>query len=395
MARSSATAYEAGMQRVSPDEDRLIHEGAEALRQGRAVEARGRLEQLAVAGSGNPVAWLLLAIACRHTRDPVAEETALDRLLSLDPQSLRGLIMKGDCRVHAGVQADAIRFYRTALRVADSVQVPPDTAGEVERARTALRQLEDRAHAKREALMTARGLPPQGWSPRFARALDIAGGRRKLYFQQPTVFTYPELPHIQYYDTADFPWASEVEASTAEIRSELLALLSSDGTDDFRPYIQARDASVRLDANKGLVESKDWSALFLCENGRPDETLIARCPRTWQMLQSVPLARVPGWGPTVMFSLLKAGARIAPHTGMFNTRLVCHLPLIVPPGCRFRVGNEIREWQEGKLFIFDDTIEHEAWNDSSEDRVVLIFDIWRPELSEQEQRELTALLGNQ
>ena len=92
-----------------------------------------------------------------------------------------------------------------------------------------------------------------------------------------------------------------------------------------------------------------------------------------------------------MFSLLRPGARIAPHTGMYNTRLVCHLPLIVPPGCRFRVGNEVREWQEGKLLIFDDTIEHEAWNDGTEDRVVLIFDIWRPELSEQERREVAAL----
>ncbi len=78
---------------------------------------------------------------------------------------------------------------------------------------------------------------------------------------------------------------------------------------------------------------------------------------------------------------------------MFNTRLVCHLPLIVPPGCTFRVGNETREWREGKLVIFDDTIEHEAWNDSKEDRVVLIFDIWRPELSTRERDELTALLS--
>ena len=382
------------MQSVTQDEERLIRQGAEALRQGRAAEARGQLQRLVGAGSGNPVAWLLLAIACRHTRDPAAEEAALDRLLSLDPQSVRGLVMKGDCRAYAGVAADAIRFYRAALTIADAVPVPPDAADEVERARKALRELEDRAHAKREVLMTSRGLPPEGWSPRFARALDIAAGRRKVYLQQPTVFNYPELPHVQYYDSADFAWASDIEAGTAEIRSELVNLLSSDGLHDFRPYIQAQDASVRLDANKGLVDSKDWSALFLCENSQPDEALIARCPRTWQALQAAPLARIPGWGPTVMFSMLKAGARIAPHTGMFNVRLVCHLPLIVPPGCRFRVGNEVREWEEGKLFIFDDTIEHEAWNDSNEDRVVLIFDIWRPELSGQERRELMALLGN-
>ncbi|MGZ8999333.1 MAG: aspartyl/asparaginyl beta-hydroxylase domain-containing protein, partial [Allosphingosinicella sp.] len=77
--------------------------------------------------------------------------------------------------------------------------------------------------------------------------------------------------------------------------------------------------------------------------------------------------------------------------GMLNARLICHLPLIVPEGCGFRVGNEIRHWEFGKALIFDDTIEHEAWNDSQEDRIVLIFDIWRPELSADERRAVTAM----
>ena len=69
----------------------------------------------------------------------------------------------------------------------------------------------------------------------------------------------------------------------------------------------------------------------------------------------------------------------------------CHLPLVVPPHCGFRVGNEVRAWEVGKLLIFDDTIEHEAWNNSAEDRIVLIFDIWRPELTEDERRAVTAI----
>jgi aspartyl/asparaginyl beta-hydroxylase (cupin superfamily) len=376
------------------DQDRLIHEGAQALRHGLTAEARTCFERAVAADGANPLGWLLLAIACRHTRDSAAEEAALDRLLALDSRSLRGLIMKADCRAHAGAQAEAIGFYRAALGIADTAGIPPDDLDEVERARVALRELEDRAHAKREALMTRRGLPPVGWSRRFAQALDIASGRRKLYVQRPTVFTYPELPHVQYYDPGAFPWAAAVEAATAAAREELQALLSAEGLAGFRPYIRVEDGAVRLDANKGLVENKDWSALFLSENGGRDERLVARCPKAWEALQQAPLVDIPGWGPTVMFSLLRAGARIAPHTGMFNTRLVCHLPLIVPSGCFFRVGNEVREWREGKLFIFDDTIEHEAWNDSGEDRVVLIFDIWRPELSAQERRELTALFAN-
>ena len=377
----------------SHQEQAMLQQSVAALQQGRAGEARARLEQLTRAGSANPLAWLLLAIALRALNDPAAEEAALDGLLQLDPRSLRGLIMKADCRAFVGDQTAARQFYRSALGLADIAPVPADAASEVERARQALAELEERAHVKRERLMTARGFPPESWSPRLRHALELAAGRRRQYFQQPTVFTYPELPQVQYYDPADFDWAPAMEAATATVRAELVELLRH-GTDNFRPYIQAGDADVRLDANKGLVENRDWSALFLCENGRPDEALIERCPATWATVSQAPLARIPGWGPTVMFSLLKAGARIAPHTGMFNTRLVCHLPLIVPPRCTFRVGNEVREWREARLFIFDDTIEHEAWNDSDQDRVVLIFDIWRPELDEREREELTALLSN-
>ncbi|MFN5903064.1 MAG: aspartyl/asparaginyl beta-hydroxylase domain-containing protein, partial [Novosphingobium sp.] len=81
------------------------------------------------------------------------------------------------------------------------------------------------------------------------------------------------------------------------------------------------------------------------------------------------------------FSLLKPRTRIPPHTGVTNIRSIVHLPLIVPQGCGFRVGGETREWHEGEAFVFDDTIEHEAWNDSDHLRAVLIFDVWNPWLT--------------
>jgi aspartyl/asparaginyl beta-hydroxylase (cupin superfamily) len=380
------------MQLSAGEEDSLLREGAEALRQGRATEARARFERLAASGSVNALTWLLLAISCRSSRDPEAEEAALNRLLELEPYSVNGNVMKGDCRAAGGDESAAIYFYQAAVRNAVGVDLPPEVAGEARRAEQALRELQDRAYARREALLTRRGMPPATWSNRLRHALDLAAGRRQLYLQQPTIFHYPELPHVQYFDPGEFSWVPAVEAAAASIRDELVELLK-DGTDDFRAYIQAGAESVRLDATKSLVDSKDWSALFLVENGAAVAKVVDRCPRTWEAIQRAPLLDIPGRGPTAMFSLLKAGARIAPHTGMFNTRLVCHLPLIVPPGCRFRVGNDVREWEEGRLMIFDDTIEHEAWNDSQEDRVVLIFDIWRPELSEREREELTALLS--
>jgi aspartyl/asparaginyl beta-hydroxylase (cupin superfamily) len=109
-------------------------------------------------------------------------------------------------------------------------------------------------------------------------------------------------------------------------------------------------------------------------------------------LARAPLPHVRGRDPMVLFSVLKPGAHIPPHSGFLNSRLICHLPLIVPQGCRLRVGNDLREWEKGKAWVFDDSIEHEAWNPSRETRVILLFDIWRPELTDEERGLVAALL---
>ena len=88
---------------------------------------------------------------------------------------------------------------------------------------------------------------------------------------------------------------------------------------------------------------------------------------------------------------IEPGARIPPHHGVMNARLICHLPLILPPGCGFRVGGETRAWREGELLVFDDSIEHEARNDGDELRVVLIFDVWNPLLEPAERDMVKAM----
>jgi aspartyl/asparaginyl beta-hydroxylase (cupin superfamily) len=98
-----------------------------------------------------------------------------------------------------------------------------------------------------------------------------------------------------------------------------------------------------------------------------------------------------GTAPTAVFSLREPKTRIPPHTGVNNARLIAHLPLIVPSGCGFRVGAETRHWEPGKAFVFDDTIEHEAWNDSDQLRVVLILDLRNPYLAPAEREMVTAL----
>lgn len=322
-----------------------------------------------------------------------AEEKAVNAALEAEPYSIPATIAKGDCRARAGDNELAAFFYRQARAFGRARRLSSDETRALEHAGSRLRSIEENGAAAREARLAERGLPPASWSPRLRHALDLAAGKRRPYAQRPTSFFYPELPQVQFYDPGQFAWAATIENAAADIAAELAALLR-EGTDGFRPYIQSDVASVPGEANAALLGKKDWSVLALCENGWLSPDLIRRCPRTWEAVLQAPVPRVSGWGPTITFSLLKAGAHIAAHTGMVNTRLICHLPLIVPPGCRFRVGNELREWQVGKLLIFDDTIEHEAWNDGGEDRVVLIFDIWRPELSERERHELTALFSD-
>ncbi|MCW3846619.1 aspartyl/asparaginyl beta-hydroxylase domain-containing protein [Sphingomonas sp. LB-2] len=376
------------MQITNDEAMSLVRRGAEALQQGRAAEARGHLQRVTATGRANAQIWLLLATACRADNDPVGEEAAIDGLRGLDERDVRANIMKGDCRARAGDHRGSLGFYEAALLVAQSQPVPDSLVPEVRRAEAAVAEWRERLDAEREAALIARGFPVAGRSPRFQQALDILAGRKRIYVQEPTGYYFPGLPNIQYFDTAQFDWAPGIEAATGAILEELNGLLAG-MRGDFRPYLKADPNHARIDQNH-LLDSPDWSVLFLCENGRNEEAVIARCPRTWAAVQTAPMPQFAN-SPTAMFSLLRAGARIPPHTGMFNTRLVCHLPLIVPPGCRFRVGNEVREWEVGKLLVFDDTIEHEAWNDSGEDRVVLIFDIWRPELSEQERLEFAAL----
>jgi hypothetical protein len=334
------------------------------------------------------------AMASSHQQPGTApaSELELNRLLEAEPQSVRLNIRKADMRVQAGDDEVACFFYGRALQLAAERPVPPADAAEVRRAEQAFAEAAGRTRARREKRLTERGLPPSQWSPRLAASLAPSAERRPGA-QEPTHHHYPGLPEVEFYDREQFAWAPAVEAATAAIRAELLALQAAD-KDKFNPFTPS-DVGLPMGVDKALSDKRDWSVLSLCEQGWVVPDNVKRCPVTWQtMLQHAPVPRVAGWGPSAVFSLLKAGAHIGAHTGLYKTRLICHLPLIVPPGCRFRVGNEIREWEEGKLLIFDDTIEHEAWNDGDEDRVVFIFDIWRPELSEAERRELTFLFSD-
>ncbi|MYM35581.1 hypothetical protein GTP38_14695 [Duganella sp. FT94W] len=356
-----------------------------------ATAARTHFEQLTRRGEGGAPAWFALAQACQALNDLPAALAALDQALAAAPDNLQLMLFKGDLLGAAGNAVDAANFYRAALNAAPPAErLPPALREHVARARAACEQYAQQFERRLDGALLEAGIAPQQHSTRFRQSLDLMLGRKEIFLQQPRLYYFPGLPHTQFFERTDLPWLDQVEASTDEIRAELLEVMHDH--DAFEPYIKP-DPALPVVKRNGLYNNRDWSAFYLWKNGERIEQNAARCPKTLAALAGVPMSQISGRAPTVLFSLMRPGTHIPPHTGIINTRMICHLPLIVPPGCALRVGNETREVRAGKAWAFDDSIEHEAWNRSDETRVILLFEAWRPELTTAERQQVGALLG--
>ncbi len=355
------------------------------LELGDAAAATASLEQ-AVAIDASPTLLLNLARAQRLARDHEGELATLDRALSIEPYLLPGILAKGEALISLGRDPEALELYRLLFEALPAdFEVPPELAAQLNRARELLGLRGDRLMAAfSRVLDEIASAAPDADLQRVRAYAEHRAGKRKIYQQQPTGSHFPFLPAIEFFDRSLFPWFAELEKHTDAIRQEMLSLWA-DKDDRFRPYID-HPAGMPLNQWAELNRSLDWSAWFFWENGDRHEANCARCPKTTAAIEALPLLDIPGKSPTAMFSILKPHTRIPPHTGTSNTRTTIHLPLIVPPDCGFRVGSEIREWRVGEAWGFDDTIEHEAWNDSDEPRAILIIDGWNPFLTEAERQ---------
>lgn len=370
----------------------LLHLGQHALHRGDVAGAGQLLEGAAKADPQNPIIALNQSFVFRRTGDVQREAQALTRALGIDPYFLPALLARGALLERSGMPRQAAKVYQDVMtivpegaRVEDWLEEPLAHARAMveDNRRNLSRYLDDR-------LADIRGRHAGAAMTRFDEARDVMIGVRKAQLSKPTMLHFPTLPALAFYERADFPWLSEVEAATGTIRDELAALLAADNP-DFAPYVQ-HPRGAPLNQWAALNHSLDWSAWFLLKDGAPFGDHCARCPKTAALLRRLPLADIPRIAPSAFFSALKPRTLIPPHHGVTNARVIVHIPLIVPSGCWFRVGNETREWEPGKALIFDDSIEHEAYNGSDQLRIVLIFDIWNPLLTLAERELVRELL---
>ncbi len=368
----------------------LMALGQRAFRQGDMQSARVAFQRLVDTDGTDAQQWIHLAVTCRNLNDEPSEESAIQHALSRDPSDLVGLLLRANLLERQGKTHQAARAYGAAAIVAPPVErLHPELRPSVSQALAHVQKYNQDIGTFLDQHLDSHLAQFAGENlKRFRDSLDIMVGRKKRYDSHSVIYHFPGLAPIEFFDRADFPWLDPIEAATNDVREEFLEILAAE--EGFTPYI-SYPPDVPHNQFAELNNSPRWSAFHLYKMGKLIDENAARCPTTMRLLAGAPQPDQPGRTPAAMFSLLKPRTRIPPHTGVTNVRLVTHLALIIPEDCGFRVGNDTRQWIPGQAWVFDDTIEHEAWNNSEKLRVVLIFDIWHPHLTPPERALITAL----
>lgn len=292
----------------------------------------------------------------------------------------------------------ALASYQSAFELSEDLEkmprlqgIPAELASTIQTAQRALRRKYVALHAAEIAKFAEQFGETE--LRRVRTCVDIqhglSGAMPEHPLQKPESIYFPDLSPRPWFERDQFDWMSDFETNWQAIRQEFLSLGQT--AEQFTPYVGAGPGVP--DAMQNLAGSHDWDAFHLYVGGKLQANNAASCPITTGLLEQLPLAQLAGVAPEAFFSILRPGAHIKPHHGISNAKVAVHLPLLVPEDCAIRVGEEWRSWHEGECLIFDDSFEHEAHNRGAEIRVVLIFEVWHPDLTEIEAQALTGLSG--
>ncbi|HVF83776.1 MAG TPA: aspartyl/asparaginyl beta-hydroxylase domain-containing protein [Sphingomicrobium sp.] len=374
-----------------PMHESLIAEADRAAAQGDLKQAEQHLLKAVEQGADDPALFLRIASLQRARGQLQDSRRSVERALALSPRDFTALLLRASLLDRLG-DPTAGEAWTHALAQRPDGDLPAhlsNVVGEAER-RSAewLRKREELLQARMADVEQRSGSEELNRIRRF-RSNTLRQTRH--YHSEPTHFHYPGLRELEIHPRSKFPWLEDIERATDVIISELRAVMASQRA-ELVPYVHYED-HVPMDQWRPLNNNVDWTAIHLIRNGHEVEANSLACPETMRLLQTLPQPKIAGASPNAMFSLLAPQTSIPPHVGINNARLVCHLPLVVPEGCWFRVGAETLQWEQGKAFVFDDTIEHEAVNPSDALRVVFIFDVWHPDLTVHEQEAVAELIG--
>jgi aspartate beta-hydroxylase len=391
-------AYERLLETAPDNVEALTVVALAALRGSRVPRALELLERAAAAAPEDALTQHHLGLAHEAAGDLAAAADAQAQAVRLTPTFFTARLHLAACLERLGRHDEALIQFKRSLdeaqgqgRWLNRASTPAPLVSVVERAvvtvRKGRRALLERVLAPLVARYGRESLT------RVEHCLRIYLNEEPAVYpdprQKPSFLLFPDLPTSAYIERAKLPWIDTLEAHTPAILAELEQLLpNSTGRERVFP-----DDALEAQNLRGLDEPPTWNGYYFFRHGQRRDVNCEACPATARALDELPLARVREHGPEVLFSVFTAGTHLMPHRGVTNTRVVGHLPLIIPEECALAVGGEVHVWQKGRVVVFDDTYEHEAWNRSRRTRVVLIFDVWNPFLTEIERAALTDLIA--
>lgn len=375
----------------APNHPKAFHRlGIHAFQRRALKDAIAHLERAIEISPMDPFIRLMLANVERENGNIKGELEVLDGALAVDAYFYPALLAKANWQERNSSQSAAAETYRNVLKIAPPENHwPAELRSQLTHGRSFAQKVSYNIESKLlEALGQGMGSDWQK-NPKWREAVSIMAGITKPYPSICNQLQVPRLAPQTFYDLSKMEWVKQIEEQTDVILEELQNALIS-RKDGFSPYIQYRPGEP-VNQWAELNHSDRWSTLPLWLSGKRYEENIAACPKTFAALSLADLADIDGLCPNVIFSALAPHTAIPPHNGETNARLIGHLPLIVPDNCYFKCGYDERPWKKGEIFAFDDTLEHAAYNNSDELRVVILFDIWNPFLS-LEEREVVRTL---
>jgi len=371
-----------------------------AMDRGDAMRAANLLERARLQEPNEPQIAVNLALAYAHSNRPAASRTVLDQTLAKFPTFHLAWWALSHVRNAMGDQAGGKKALFQAIRCAqdkglwvNAATTPPHLL------QTVLAEMEGLRVWRRDLFMASFDALRQEFGndelKRVERALtgylrewDATPSDPR---QRPKFMYFPDIPSTPYLDPNLQPWAQTLADAYPDIRAEATQVISDQVP--LPSFLTYKENTRVEDHVSGDGARPAWDAFFFYRHGKRYDENHARCPKTSAIIESIETCRIRDQAPEICFSVLTPGTHIMPHYGVTNTRVVMHLPLIVPSDCALKiVDGEEHHWKEGELVMFDDTFQHEAWNRSNSTRVVLLMDAWNPHLTQVERQAVKLLV---